>query len=642
MGYKLSKYLVSSSDGRLIKCFSTNKGQLVTINQQQWEKLQSHNLDGLTEKEVLLAIESGVLVDEDVNEFQEIINYTRKSINDNKSLGVMIVPTAFCPLGCNLNEYGGYCGQVHAKESMNLEKQAILVKSITEGILPKHRNLSITWFGGEPLAATHVIRHLSSQLIEVANKNNLSYNSDLTTGGTLLTHQVAQECYFDFKINAINVSLDGPKEVHDSRRGGKNGKPSFDTVVSNLESIINDSSLDNLHLAIRCNIDSRNIARVPELISFLSSMNWQKRVELYFVPVHSWGNQTNTDIRLSIEEFAGQEILWFEQMIGAGFTPSLLPGKKAGVCRVVSSDKVVVGHNGEIHRCTESPLTKNFWEYDLKSMTRKEVVGLNQSQFDKLGQVGELPLFDKKNTWPWVEAVERGQYPCSECEFLPCCGGACPLAWMNGDMPCPSYKFNLKQRLELFPRINEPSNNQIQRIGFKQKYSPLGLLSSRNELSDKTIEIFDNFLISARIRASLGEFAIAKKQYDYACLVKNELSFKPVILHLANSALSATKAYLFYKNGDKAESKNQLIDAVKSLRAAKRLDYSLQTTPAELQMLVNLTRINVEESTTLLESLSNYLKAHKSFNFSDLHFDWSDEMFIDEVTANQLLLDLIG
>jgi uncharacterized protein len=33
--------------------------------------------------------------------------------------------------------------------------------------------------------------------------------------------------------------------------------------------------------------------------------------------------------------------------------------------------------------------------------------------------------------------------------FLPVCGGSCPKHWGEGDPPCPSYKFNIQQRLDL-------------------------------------------------------------------------------------------------------------------------------------------------------------------------------------------------
>ena len=49
----------------------------------------------------------------------------------------------------------------------------------------------------------------------------------------------------------------------------------------------------------------------------------------------------------------------------------------------------------------------------------------------------------------WFDQVGRGQTPCASCPLLPVCGGACPKLWRQGQVPCPSMKFNWPQRLDL-------------------------------------------------------------------------------------------------------------------------------------------------------------------------------------------------
>ncbi|RME86744.1 MAG: SPASM domain-containing protein, partial [Planctomycetota bacterium] len=46
--------------------------------------------------------------------------------------------------------------------------------------------------------------------------------------------------------------------------------------------------------------------------------------------------------------------------------------------------------------------------------------------------------------------IEKGLHPCKSCLFLPVCGGACPKLWKEGSCPCPSFKFNMKERLMLY------------------------------------------------------------------------------------------------------------------------------------------------------------------------------------------------
>ena len=47
------------------------------------------------------------------------------------------------------------------------------------------------------------------------------------------------------------------------------------------------------------------------------------------------------------------------------------------------------------------------------------------------------------------ERLAAGDYPCRECSMLPTCGGSCAKAWIEGEIPCPPAKYNMKARLVL-------------------------------------------------------------------------------------------------------------------------------------------------------------------------------------------------
>jgi uncharacterized protein len=110
---------------------------------------------------------------------------------------------------------------------------------------------------------------------------------------------------------------------------------------------------------------------------------------------------------LSGPRFAELEIRWLRALIEAGFRATLLPRRQPIVCRVVSSSRIVVGHDAEVHRCTESPLTP---------------INLRRDSF---GHVNRWAGVDQVPTWSWHEDLAKETYPCSDCVYLPTCGGAC-------------------------------------------------------------------------------------------------------------------------------------------------------------------------------------------------------------------------
>jgi uncharacterized protein len=47
------------------------------------------------------------------------------------------------------------------------------------------------------------------------------------------------------------------------------------------------------------------------------------------------------------------------------------------------------------------------------------------------------------------DRIEHGKVPCGDCRVLPLCGGACLRRWLESDPPCPTFKYNIEDRLKL-------------------------------------------------------------------------------------------------------------------------------------------------------------------------------------------------
>ena len=89
----------------------------------------------------------------------------------------------------------------------------------------------------------------------------------------------------------IQVTIDGPKEIHDKRRIAKGGKGSFDDIVESIDVTVEAG----IHISLRLNIDDMNVNYINQIADFIISKKWANKNNFtaYLAPVtdHSSVNQ---------------------------------------------------------------------------------------------------------------------------------------------------------------------------------------------------------------------------------------------------------------------------------------------------------------------------------------------------------------
>ena len=129
----------------------------------------------------------------------------------------------------NLNEiiikYGSslQISEEHKNISMTDEVEDKLVKFISSN--EQAKQLTVTWFGGEPLLEFKRIVSLTKKMQAL----NLDYQADMITNGYLLTEKVVAMLP-SLSISSLQITINGMKAVHDSRRCLKLGAPTFDRI----------------------------------------------------------------------------------------------------------------------------------------------------------------------------------------------------------------------------------------------------------------------------------------------------------------------------------------------------------------------------------------------------------------------------
>lgn len=147
--------------------------------------------------------------------------------------------TQKCNLRCGYCTYSGhYKTRCHSPQTMSFETAKRAIDFTLYNSEDTHE-LAFGFYGGEPLLELPMINKCINYINEMAPNRRIMFT--LTTNGTLLTVDVYKNLIAN-NIN-INISLDGPKQIHDMSRRFPNGNGSYDVIMNNIK-IIQDRHPD--------------------------------------------------------------------------------------------------------------------------------------------------------------------------------------------------------------------------------------------------------------------------------------------------------------------------------------------------------------------------------------------------------------
>ncbi|WP_316496031.1 4Fe-4S cluster-binding domain-containing protein, partial [Enterococcus faecium] len=89
--------------------------------------------------------------------------------------------------------------------------------------------LSLTLFGGEPMVNYRGIKYLLPKLKEFCEKNKVLLGINMVSNGLLL-NKSNLNFMIENDLKMIQITLDGPKNLHDKKRIYPNGNPTFDRI----------------------------------------------------------------------------------------------------------------------------------------------------------------------------------------------------------------------------------------------------------------------------------------------------------------------------------------------------------------------------------------------------------------------------
>jgi len=338
--------------------------------------------------------EHGFLVEDAETEKQEILGF----LDELVALDKVFKPTVVLNLDCNLACTYCFEGQRKGRHYLSDQTADNLLVFIRDHGPPGRKEVNVTFYGGEPLLSLEMIVSLAGRIGVLAAAAGVPFSFSLITNGTLLTRDRVERLR-PLGLKSARVTLDGPRETHDTARPFRTGKGSYDAILGNLQSVHN-----LVDLQIGGNYQRENYRKFPRLLDDLAANGLTPAIisHVKFDPVvrerdgiappdfHGGCTSINEPWIFEASVFLREEIL------RRGYrTSRIMPA----TCMVDFPGQMVIDHDGAIYKCSG-------------------LIGRREFQVGDLEQ-GLTSVRRSHNLDAWKNDT------CLACPYLPLCFGGC-------------------------------------------------------------------------------------------------------------------------------------------------------------------------------------------------------------------------
>ena len=324
-----------------------------------------------------------------VNQYRTLRKMLDTADGEDITSSYTIMTTTDCNARCF------YCYEKGRSRIPMAEETAMKVASLIQRNYSKEpkKEVSLNWFGGEPLYNGKVIDLICSEL----EKSGVPFKSSMTSNGYLFDEATVQRAVNLWKLQKIQITLDGTETIYNRTKAFIYDSPAspYRRVVRNIGLLLDAG----IKVSVRLNLGLHNADDLFSLVRSLSDMYAKRKgfgcyAHVLFEESAGSGNvrQTDEGRRLVYEKLEQLESLMADLGI-KGKDASLPKEARQNWCMADSGKSLMIAPTGDIGLCEHYSEDHFISHIDSADVVDKAMIAEFRQRREETGLCGNCPVY---------------------------------------------------------------------------------------------------------------------------------------------------------------------------------------------------------------------------------------------------------